>query len=214
MNMKRKRGGESAPRPKVCRLRSTSRPSTHIQVQRQHTDEEELMSAAENEESMSDGERSGQEDEEEKGRDVHEHSSSHVLKPPTGEELRKIKDATDLYRSSSFKLQVRTCSLCSVFKINMMLRPVARSTPSCRMSAQNITSPSHLTLSCSPSTRSSWISSLLLHNIRSMHPGLCPKRTSLFRTFDHYRPRRLIGRSRSKHPPKLSLRAAGRPRPR
>lgn len=27
-------------------------------------------------------------------------------KPPTGEELRAIKDATDLFRSSSFKLQV------------------------------------------------------------------------------------------------------------
>ncbi|KAH9855524.1 Nrap protein [Lenzites betulinus] len=32
--------------------------------------------------------------------------SSHLLKPPTGEELRKIKDATDLYRSTSFKLQI------------------------------------------------------------------------------------------------------------
>ena len=29
-----------------------------------------------------------------------------VNKPPTGEELRAIKDATDLYRSNSFKLQV------------------------------------------------------------------------------------------------------------
>lgn len=29
-------------------------------------------------------------------------------KPPTGEELRTIKDATDLFRSSSFKLQVRS----------------------------------------------------------------------------------------------------------
>jgi U3 small nucleolar RNA-associated protein 22 len=27
-------------------------------------------------------------------------------KPPTGEELRTIKDATELFRSSSFKLQV------------------------------------------------------------------------------------------------------------
>ena len=32
-----------------------------------------------------------------------------VNKPPTGEELRVIKDATDLYRSNSFKLQVK-CS--------------------------------------------------------------------------------------------------------
>lgn len=29
-----------------------------------------------------------------------------INKPPTGEELRAIKDATDLFRSNSFKLQV------------------------------------------------------------------------------------------------------------
>jgi len=28
------------------------------------------------------------------------------IKPPTGEELRAIKDASDLFKSSSFKLQV------------------------------------------------------------------------------------------------------------
>ncbi|KAI0828573.1 Nrap protein [Trametes gibbosa] len=40
----------------------------------------------------------------------HEHTAvragSHLLKPPIGGELRKIKDATDLYRSTSFKLQI------------------------------------------------------------------------------------------------------------
>jgi U3 small nucleolar RNA-associated protein 22 len=30
--------------------------------------------------------------------------------PPSGEELRTIRDATDLYRSGSFKLQVRSHS--------------------------------------------------------------------------------------------------------
>ncbi|KAI0635441.1 Nrap protein [Trametes polyzona] len=34
-------------------------------------------------------------------------SGSHIVKPPTGEELRKIKDATDLYRSTAFKMQAR-----------------------------------------------------------------------------------------------------------
>jgi U3 small nucleolar RNA-associated protein 22 len=38
-----------------------------------------------------------------------EPSSSKTKKPPTGEELRAIREATDLYRSSSFKLQV--CSM-------------------------------------------------------------------------------------------------------
>ena len=36
------------------------------------------------------------------------HPASHILNPPTGEELRNIKDATELYRSTSFKLQVRS----------------------------------------------------------------------------------------------------------
>jgi U3 small nucleolar RNA-associated protein 22 len=31
---------------------------------------------------------------------------THIKKPPTGEELRAMKDAADLYQSSSFKLQV------------------------------------------------------------------------------------------------------------
>jgi U3 small nucleolar RNA-associated protein 22 len=37
------------------------------------------------------------------GAEVH---ATKPQKPPTGEELRIIKDATDLFRSSSFKLQV------------------------------------------------------------------------------------------------------------
>jgi U3 small nucleolar RNA-associated protein 22 len=36
-------------------------------------------------------------------------SSSKPFKPPTGEELRTIKDASSLFRSNSFKLQV--CSI-------------------------------------------------------------------------------------------------------
>lgn len=36
---------------------------------------------------------------------------SRPKKPPTGVELRQIKDAADLYRSSSFKLQVRRHTL-------------------------------------------------------------------------------------------------------
>ncbi|KAH9896561.1 Nrap protein [Cubamyces lactineus] len=38
--------------------------------------------------------------------DAEQHPTNHISKPPTGEELRKIKDATDLYRSTSFKLQI------------------------------------------------------------------------------------------------------------
>lgn len=41
--------------------------------------------------------------------DEGKHTGTKPKKPPTGEELRNIKDATDLYRSSSFKLQVCHC---------------------------------------------------------------------------------------------------------
>lgn len=34
------------------------------------------------------------------------HGGKKAKQPPTGEELRAIKDASDLFRSSSFKLQV------------------------------------------------------------------------------------------------------------
>lgn len=39
-------------------------------------------------------------------------------KPPIGEELRVIKDAADLFRSSSFKLQVRP--LIRLFQLSLM----------------------------------------------------------------------------------------------
>lgn len=36
-----------------------------------------------------------------------EHPGTHKNQPPKGQELRNIKDASELYRSTSFKLQVR-----------------------------------------------------------------------------------------------------------
>jgi U3 small nucleolar RNA-associated protein 22 len=38
-------------------------------------------------------------------------SGTKPKKPPTGEELRAIKDATNLFRSSSFKLQVNSSDI-------------------------------------------------------------------------------------------------------
>jgi U3 small nucleolar RNA-associated protein 22 len=43
-------------------------------------------------------------------------------KPPTGEELRVIKDATDLFRSSSFKLQARQVRSIDVLFLTLSLR--------------------------------------------------------------------------------------------
>jgi hypothetical protein len=49
--------------------------------------------------------------------EVHGHGTK-PQKPPTGEELRVIKDATDLFRSSSFKLQASaTISAWCVLKL-------------------------------------------------------------------------------------------------
>jgi U3 small nucleolar RNA-associated protein 22 len=41
--------------------------------------------------------------------DTHEHGKP--KRPPTGEELREMKDASELFQSSSFKLQVRELTL-------------------------------------------------------------------------------------------------------
>lgn len=65
------------------------------------------------EEDVSAMEEEDQEDQEwggirgDKDSDAHQPGTK-PKKPPTGEELRVIKDATDLFRSSSFKLQVRS----------------------------------------------------------------------------------------------------------
>ena len=48
------------------------------------------------------------------------HTGTKPKKPPTGVELRNIKDATDLYRSSSFKLQVCTAQHAMCFLAESM----------------------------------------------------------------------------------------------
>lgn len=70
--------------------------------------DEDMKSASE-----SDGSADGDEEDEWNGlnsasgeAEDGKHTGTKPKKPPTGEELRNIKDATDLYRSSSFKLQV------------------------------------------------------------------------------------------------------------
>ena len=44
-------------------------------------------------------------------------------KPPTGEELRTIKDAADLYMSSSFKLKVRYISINLITRRSLLFPP-------------------------------------------------------------------------------------------
>ena len=68
--------------------------------------------AGSDDEGFDEGEESGSEGEEWGGTgaamdiDQRGSSSSNPKKAPTGEELRAIREATDLYRSGSFKLQV------------------------------------------------------------------------------------------------------------
>ncbi|KAL7284370.1 hypothetical protein ACG7TL_001660 [Trametes sanguinea] len=107
-DLKRKRGTDVAPQPK--RLHKEDHGATN--------DRDGYSSAEESDSSMGSGsghEAKGddwegidgaQDPKERPGNHEGGHSGSHIVKPPTGEELRKIKDATDLYRSTSFKLQI------------------------------------------------------------------------------------------------------------
>ncbi|CDO77351.1 hypothetical protein BN946_scf184786.g12 [Trametes cinnabarina] len=107
-DLKRKRGTDVAPQTK--RL--------HQQQHDAGDEAEAYSSAAESDASMgsaSDHEANGddwhgldgdQDTKQDQTNDHTGHSGSHIVKPPTGEELRKIKDATDLYRSTFFKLQI------------------------------------------------------------------------------------------------------------
>ena len=81
--------------------------------------------------------------------------------PPTGHELRAIKDATDLFKSSSFKLQVR---ILFISPRSMLIIPL-RSMPCCLMFDQN-NQECHLSNAfSSPYTHISWVFPPRLHNI-------------------------------------------------
>lgn len=72
-------------------------------------------------------------------------------KPPTGEELRNIKDAADLYQSSSFKLQVRRGSP----EMLNCSQPRFRLTHSFPTFVRNTNASPHWTAFCCLSTHSS-----------------------------------------------------------
>ncbi|KAF9552839.1 Nrap protein [Agrocybe pediades] len=113
--LKRKQTGSSDSRK--------SKVAKHVQediVHRHETDEEEYHddddSLAKDDEDEGSGDEMdvGEEGEQWGGIDgveaqpgIEDHSAGKkAIKPPTGEELRAIKDATDLFKSSSFKLQI------------------------------------------------------------------------------------------------------------
>jgi len=105
-NLKRKRTSEPKPR-KAAKLNEELDPSSVSE----HESGDEVMNSDEG----SDDEEWGGIETEEAAGNVGEvapsvSDSSKAVKPPTGGELRVIREATDLYRSSTFKLQVRRLS--------------------------------------------------------------------------------------------------------
>lgn len=73
-------------------------------------EDEDEVGSVDMEQQEGEGEWEGLDDKDNVNATVLHEPGTKPKKPPTGEELRVIKDATNLYRSSSFKLQVRGCS--------------------------------------------------------------------------------------------------------
>lgn len=99
----------------------------------------------------------------------HGEGSGKPNKPPTGEELRVIKDAADLFRSSSFKLQVDTHLLSGSRSINTAIR-LMHYYP---MSVPNLQEPRLSTDFSSLYTHLSWKFHQYLNNILSKLHGRC-----------------------------------------
>ncbi|KAF8066902.1 Nrap protein [Lyophyllum atratum] len=109
LNLKRKRGKEEGSR----KTRKVDEELTGLESDLHGSDDELPTNRLENGDDSA-IETDGEEEEDEgqwEGVDVEAAEDGHQpgtkpSKPPTGEELRAIKDATDLFRSSSFKLQI------------------------------------------------------------------------------------------------------------
>ncbi|KAF8996020.1 Nrap protein [Cyathus striatus] len=107
-NLKRKRATEAGPRK--------NRKVTEEDEQTESQYEDDNVDGSGDEGSEGEGEPMEQDDEEwggldesaadNKGAGSPEVNSGKAKKPPVGEELRLIKDASDLFKSSSFKLQI------------------------------------------------------------------------------------------------------------
>ncbi|KAI0353298.1 Nrap protein [Trametes cingulata] len=104
--LKRKRGTQAAPKAKRMHAEHdiVSDEGHHAAEDSGASQSPESAHDAEADEWEGPGDAS--EDEGQAGQHSEERPGSHIAKPPTGEELRRIKDATDLYRSTSFKLQI------------------------------------------------------------------------------------------------------------
>ncbi|CCM06300.1 uncharacterized protein FIBRA_08551 [Fibroporia radiculosa] len=111
-NLKRKRGTETHKTSPKRRRPGLENVSDAASIPRKQSLEDGVANEedeyAESEGSVQDGimeEWSGI-SEQGKNMEAAGHSGTHTHKPPRGEELRDIKDAADLYRSTSFKLQI------------------------------------------------------------------------------------------------------------
>jgi len=128
------------------------------------------------------------------------------IEPPTGEELRVIKVAADLFKSSSFKLQVRPPSLDVHFSLNTILRLMY----CCRMFVLN---PPEYRLSNGFSFHYTLLSRKYHHynnNIPSRHHARCSQKALPFHISYHYQRRRPTGKSATKVRVIFSLLEVGR----
>ena len=110
-HLKRKRTGDLPPPSKV-RTALRTRFSSLMSLQKAHHDDEpSLVNEADHDSNAfasDDASDSWAGVGSEQQVQLPQHQPpSHACRPPTGEELRDIKDAADLYKSSSFKFQVR-----------------------------------------------------------------------------------------------------------
>ncbi|TFK21369.1 pre-rRNA processing protein Utp22 [Coprinopsis marcescibilis] len=98
-DLKRKRQVESEPR-KTRKLSEEPEENDQVEGEVLSNDEDK-----ENDWAGVDGNEEGPSDTQNERININNSDSKHKL-PPTAEELRAIREATDLYRSSSFKLQI------------------------------------------------------------------------------------------------------------
>jgi len=128
------------------------------------------------------------------------------IEPPTGEELRVIKVAADLFKSTSFKLQVCPPVLVVHFILNTILRLMF----CCQMFVLN---PPEYHLSNGFSFHYTLLSRRYHHydnNIPSRQHARCSQKALPFHIPYHYRRRRPTGKSATKAQVIFSLLGVGR----
>lgn len=112
LDLKRKRDDNEvgAFESKVCFILPSSRTERSFQLQKRLIEDSDEDESTDSDDIHSDNDDEAGDEWQgiaEPTSSVLPHPGTKPSKPPTGEELRTIKDASSLFRSNSFKLQVR-----------------------------------------------------------------------------------------------------------